>query len=57
MNVREKCLKPGGIMIPGRVKLFLPASNHKPEGDLIEIYLNLIPPLLSLSSSSLPLAT
>ena len=43
MNVRDKCLKPGGIMIPGRVKLFLAASNHKPEGDSIELVPELDP--------------
>ena len=30
LSVRDKCLKSGGKMIPGRAKLLLAASNHKP---------------------------
>lgn len=37
LNVRNRCLKPGGAMIPGKGKLFLAASSHKQEGETMQL--------------------
>jgi hypothetical protein len=31
LNVRDRCLAPGGLMMPGRVRIYLAATNHKLE--------------------------